>query len=55
MNATCPECAGEVKLKETCELGEIVPCPDCGSRLEVMGMQPLKLEPAPKLEEDWGE
>ena len=55
MGATCPEGAEEVKLKESAELGEIMGCPGCGTRLEVMSIVPVKLEPAPSVEEDWGE
>ena len=35
--------------------GEIITCPDCGAELEVVSENPLKLELAPKEEEDWGE
>jgi len=37
------------------ELGEIVTCPDCGVELEVTGLDPVTLELAPEVEEDWGE
>ena len=55
LTATCPECDA------TCELGaditenEIVPCADCGAELEVTSLDPLTLELAPEIEEDWGE
>ncbi|VVC04855.1 Uncharacterised protein [Candidatus Burarchaeum australiense] len=55
MDATCPECAGKLEPKHKLELGEIFGCPDCGSRLEVLGLEPLKLAAAPSVEEDWGE
>jgi alpha-aminoadipate carrier protein LysW len=35
--------------------GEIVQCPDCGVDLEVVAVEPLKVELAPMEEEDWGE
>lgn len=35
--------------------GELVPCPECGAELEVTSLQPLVVELAPELEEDWGE
>lgn len=53
--AECPECAGSVNLKEGAESGEIVACPDCGARLEIVSVSPPKVQPAPKVEEDWGE
>ena len=53
--ANCPECDGNIELTEGLEAGEIVVCPDCGMELEVMSVDPLELEPAPEVEEDWGE
>ncbi len=54
-NAECPECAGAIALTDKTEVGEILSCPDCGSRLEVRSTTPPALAPAPKVEEDWGE
>ncbi len=51
----CPECAAELELEEGIEEGEIVVCPDCGVELEVGGVDPLEVELAPEVEEDWGE
>jgi alpha-aminoadipate carrier protein LysW len=53
--ATCPECAAELSLAAGTEVGEIVVCPDCGVELEVTGVAPVTLEPAPEVEEDWEE
>lgn len=36
------------------ELGEILVSDD-GTELEVVGLDPLRLEPAPEEDEDWGE
>jgi alpha-aminoadipate carrier protein LysW len=52
---TCPECAAELDLASDLEEGEILVCPDCGAELEVMGVDPITLELAPEVEEDWGE
>jgi alpha-aminoadipate carrier protein LysW len=51
----CPECAGELNLVPDLEMGEIVVCPDCGVELEVIGLEPILLDLAPEVEEDWGE
>ena len=55
MTATCPECGGAVELGEDTVQGEIIQCPACGVELEVTGIGPVILEPAPEEEEDWGE
>ena len=52
--ATCPECEAELTLDDPIA-GEIVPCPDCGADLEVVSLDPLELDLAPEVEEDWGE
>lgn len=50
----CPECDAKVE-KHGMVLGEVFPCPDCGTELEVLGNSPLMIQPAPKEAEDWGE
>ena len=54
-SGTCPECEGEVSLDSDVMKGEIAQCGDCGVELEVVSLEPLKLEQAPEEEEDWGE
>ncbi len=51
---TCPECEAEFELDDVIE-GEIIECPDCGVELEVISTDPLTVELAPDVEEDWGE
>lgn len=51
----CVECGAEVDLADDVEVGEIVDCGTCGSELEVVEVEPVVLELAPELEEDWGE
>lgn len=53
--AECPECAAELDMAPDVEEGEIVVCPDCGVELEVVSTNPLQLDLAPEVEEDWGE
>ena len=50
----CPECDAKVE-KHGMVLGEVFPCPDCGTDLEVLGNAPFAVQPAPKEAEDWGE
>ena len=51
----CPICEAEVEVSDDAIVGEIVECPDCGSELEVKSLDPLAVEEAPEVEEDWGE
>ena len=53
--ATCPVCDGEVELADDVVPGELIECPDCGSELEVLEVDPPELAEAPESEEDWGE
>ena len=50
----CPECAGAIKAAPTLA-GEILDCSGCGAELEVVSLQPLLVQLAPQVEEDWGE
>ncbi len=50
----CPTCDASVESGDKI-VGEIFPCPDCGTELEVLKTSPFSVEPAPKEAEDWGE
>ncbi|MWG34337.1 lysine biosynthesis protein LysW [Halomarina oriensis] len=52
---TCPECGADVVLPDDVETGEILDCGTCGAELEVLSTDPVELDVAPELEEDWGE
>jgi alpha-aminoadipate carrier protein LysW len=53
---SCPECDAEIEVSEEIEKGEIVTCPDCGIKLEVVGLDPVEFELAPEEEEEgWEE
>lgn len=51
----CPECGGGLSLHDGVEAGEIVDCSTCGAELEVTAENPVAVELAPELDEDWGE
>ena len=55
MIAVCPECAAEIEMADKLIKGEIVECMECGAELEVVRVNPVKLDLAPEEEEDWGE
>lgn len=51
----CIVCGAEVALPEDVEIGEILDCGTCGAELEVVADDPVEIEEAPELAEDWGE
>jgi alpha-aminoadipate carrier protein LysW len=53
--AKCVECDAEIAVKSDVETGEIIDCPDCGTELQVKAVNPVRVDYAPKEEEDWGE
>ena len=55
MTIECPECGAIIEIPADAILGEIVECEECGVELEVTGLEPLAVELAPEIEEDWGE
>jgi hypothetical protein len=42
--AVCPECSEEVYVDAESEQGDIVTCEECGSDLEVVGLDPVELD-----------
>jgi alpha-aminoadipate carrier protein LysW len=51
----CVVCEGKVEVSKELLEGEIITCPDCGSELEVISLDPLTVAEAPEVQEDWGE
>lgn len=51
----CPECAASVGFTRRPLCGEIVRCAECGVELEVTSANPIRVEVAPQVQEDWGE
>lgn len=54
-NTECPVCGNDFEVDETTVVGELMDCDDCGTELEVKGLNPVRVEEAPQVEEDWGE
>jgi alpha-aminoadipate carrier protein LysW len=53
---TCPECEAEVQVDEDTDKGDVVECDDCGTQLEVVGLDPIELDVAvAEEEEEWDE
>jgi alpha-aminoadipate carrier protein LysW len=53
---TCPECDADVQVDEDTGKGDVVECDDCGTMLEVVGLDPIELDVATENdEEDWEE
>ncbi len=42
--AICPECDEEVYVDADSEQGDVVTCDECGSDLEVVGLDPVELD-----------
>lgn len=42
--SVCPECSEEVYVDAECEQGDQVSCEECGSSLEVVGLDPIELD-----------
>lgn len=54
-SATCVVCEAAVGLPVDCAEGELLICSDCGTELEVVSLDPIAVEEAPQVQEDWGE
>jgi len=51
----CPECDAALEIPADAMENELIACLDCGSELEIIALDPVQLELAPEVEEDWGE
>jgi len=52
--STCPTCGADVATGNV-EQGEILTCVECGTELEVLSLDPVRIALAPETQEDWGE
>jgi alpha-aminoadipate carrier protein LysW len=55
ITAEDPITGEEIQIPADVEVGEIIDSPITGAELEVVSVDPIALEEAPELEEDWGE
>ena len=55
ITAEDPITGEEIEIPADVEVGEIIDSPITGAELEVVSVDPIALEEAPELEEDWGE
>ena len=51
----CPVCAGEVGMSPDTVVNELLDCGECASELEVVSLDPVRLDEATEVAEDWGE
>ena len=41
---TCPECDADVHVDTDVDKGEMVNCEECGTQLEIVGLDPVELD-----------
>ncbi len=41
---TCPECEADVHVDTDADKGDIVACEECGTGLEIVGLDPVELD-----------
>ena len=41
---TCPECEADVHVDTDADKGDVVACEECGTELEVVGLDPVELD-----------
>ena len=41
---TCPECEAEVHVDTDADKGDSVSCDECGTELEIVGLDPVELD-----------
>jgi alpha-aminoadipate/glutamate carrier protein LysW len=53
---TCPECEAEVHVDPDADKGDSVACDECGSELEIVGLDPVELDIVEEdLDDDYGD
>ncbi|MCA1594184.1 MAG: hypothetical protein LC754_16470 [Acidobacteria bacterium] len=49
---TCPDCEADVHVDTDADKGATVACDECGTQLEVVGLDPVELDIVEDLDED---
>ena len=52
---TCPECEADVHVDTDADKGDTILCEECGTELEVVGLDPVELDIVEDDDEDLGE
>ncbi len=53
---TCPDCEAEVHVDLDADKGDTVSCDECGTELEIVGLDPVELDIAEEdADEDYGD
>lgn len=48
---TCPDCEENFEIDEEAEIGDLVECPRCNARLEVLNLFPVSFDFAAEVED----
>jgi alpha-aminoadipate carrier protein LysW len=48
----CPECSEDVFVDADSEQGDIVTCDECGTDLEIVGLDPIELDISAEADKD---
>ena len=43
-NTACPECSEDVYVDADSEQGDVISCDECGTDLEIVGLDPIELD-----------
>lgn len=52
---TCPECSEEVYVDADSEQGDVISCDECGTDLEVVGLDPIEVDVHSDDDDDYGD
>ncbi|HLL73660.1 MAG TPA: hypothetical protein VK421_00065 [Pyrinomonadaceae bacterium] len=51
----CPECEADVYVETDADKGDVVACDECGTDLEIVGLDPIELDIVEDDDEDLGD